>query len=568
MENKSKRMVSFIWLKFKPAGLLIVLQLLSLSVCGQRPQSRCYVHFDKSYYTSGEIAWYKIYLAKDFDGLDITFESNLVDSSGHQVQHYFLENNGDTYLNGYFKIPFDLRSGMYYLMLFGTDSSNHEHVKILEAPIPIYNDLLENESFAVEPARKESNDKLKTDLEDLQIKIMLVKDSLHRRSTVEAIISVMDSNGNPMPANLSISVSDSDLLYGDVDQGANVTMVTLPSDMVAGNLKNGLHVKGQIRNELNHPTKINILGYYSAAEQKLQYSPTDDLGKFFIDIKDFIGSKSIQFIDYESKDIKVHIGETYTIDSPKALTFDQNIQRYLLWSRQRKKTYQLFQAEETPLTRKTFEFNKKILRDYRTIRPDEYVQFESFPEFLNEVYLKMQLLKQGGDSYKADFFVNRHGALNVIAGPPLFFIDGKMTRDANLVAALALEQIDKIDFFHQLKSLQQQFGLLGKDGVAMITTKSGKFQLKPDEEEDIIQIHGLLPATDFPIVPVDLTTPDPQPFLRPQLYWNPSLNTDHTGKASFTFVQSDDLSTFCIEVVAHGKNGSIGVSQHCYRNKY
>ena len=72
------------------------------------------------------------------------------------------------------------------------------------------------------------------------------------------------------------------------------------------------------------------------------------------------------------------------------------------------------------------------------------------------------------NSYKADFFVNRHGALNVIAGPPLFFIDGKMTS----------QETTFLQRFLSLASPQKRAGLSLRvaDGAQVLVSGKGRLE--------------------------------------------------------------------------------------------
>lgn len=547
-------------------GKLLICLLLSLpaNLSGQAGKVLCQVHFDKPFYVSGEVVWYKVYLPQPFKDKEVSFEVKLVAENGQLLQHYFLKNEKRTHLDGYFKIPFDQATGMYYLMIFGTERTSHKMVKILEAPLPIYNDLAEQATpIASQDQIKDAP--IETVLENLQVTIDLERDTFNRRKQVKAVVSVRDVNGREVPANLSISVSDWALLSREEIGTEPIISSIYQNPLPVEALRNGLHFRGQTRDTLGISTNINVLGYYSAAEKKLQYSRTDEGGNFFINIEDFTGSKPIQLIDYQSEDINVFIQQEFSIERKVALGFNAKIEQYLAWSRRRKKTYQLFKSFESPISPPPSEFTQKEYREYRSIRPEDYESFADLPEFLREVYLNMSLIQKKDKSYKVNFFVNRHGDYERHPRPPIFIVDGKMTRNADYIAGLDLTEIKQIDFFHQLKTLRSQFGPFGQFGVAVITTKSGNTSLLPTEEADIVDFYGYLPEIEFPaFAKEELTVNSPQPTFRPQLYWNPSLFTDPAGKATFSFIQSDDLSTFCIEVVAQGEDGKMGIGRRKY----
>ncbi|MBK9491173.1 MAG: hypothetical protein IPO07_22080 [Haliscomenobacter sp.] len=141
---------------------------------------------------------------------------------------------------------------------------------------------------------------------------------------------------------------------------------------------------------------------------------------------------------------------------------------------------------------------------------------------------------------------------------PIFILDGKVTRDADFIARLKTNQIEQIDLFYQPDQLFANFKAIGRSGVVNIRSKSG-MAIPADEEADVFSINGLQTPVEFPTLLADqIRTKVGQPFFRPQVYWNPNLETDAQGLARFSFVQTDDWSHFQIEVLVQAENGAFG----------
>ncbi|MDX1939486.1 MAG: alpha-2-macroglobulin family protein, partial [Saprospiraceae bacterium] len=123
---------------------------------------------------------------------------------------------------------------------------------------------------------------------------------------------------------------------------------------------------------------------------------------------------------------------------------------------------------------------------------------------------------------------------------------------------------EQLAVYYNFDKLFENFSVIGSNGVVYITTKSS-ILIPEEEENNIFKINGLQYPAAFPEFHPNQVGKDlHQPFFRPQLYWNPKVETDDKGQAALTFFQSDDISTFRIEVVAQSEDGSIGIGRKEY----
>ncbi|MCB0689849.1 MAG: hypothetical protein KDC53_25085, partial [Saprospiraceae bacterium] len=157
----------------------------------------------------------------------------------------------------------------------------------------------------------------------------------------------------------------------------------------------------------------------------------------------------------------------------------------------------------------------------------------------------------------------------ILNGPPLFIIDGKMTRDADFVARLPISAVETVELFLDAPKLRSSFQAIGVSGVVRITTSIANLKLPEADAGNIHTIYGLQPKAHFPGFNAQvLTDQKHEPFFRPQLFWNPDIPVGPDGMASTTFVQSDDTGPFLIEVVFQTADGRRGTKSFQYEATY
>jgi TonB-dependent SusC/RagA subfamily outer membrane receptor len=105
------------------------------------------------------------------------------------------------------------------------------------------------------------------------------------------------------------------------------------------------------------------------------------------------------------------------------------------------------------------------------------------------------------------------------------------------------------------------YGMEGANGVLVITTKHG------GEEEDNSTPNGILSvapvgfykARKFYSPKYDhKNINSPRPDLRSTIYWNPELETDKNGNASFDYYNADGTGTYKVTIEGIDNNGNIG----------
>ncbi len=126
-----------------------------------------------------------------------------------------------------------------------------------------------------------------------------------------------------------------------------------------------------------------------------------------------------------------------------------------------------------------------------------------------------------------------------------------------------MDYIEEVVLMYRPENLRKKFKAIGRSGVVKISTNLRDVKISEKDAENVFSINGLQPKAAFPeFKPNDI--PSQQPFFRPQLYWNPNIVTNEGGNADFLFYQSDDVSTFNLQIVAQGTDGKFGTTTKSY----
>ncbi len=167
---------------------------------------------------------------------------------------------------------------------------------------------------------------------------------------------------------------------------------------------------------------------------------------------------------------------------------------------------------------------------------------------------------------------------------PLFVIDG-VPYNQNDLGGGALQNIDPLNInnIHVLKgaAASSLYGSNGVNGVVIITTKNQAFNRlygskslnnKKFKNYAVQTFHnyGLNTYNSkqfyIPIYESETFLNDRNDF-RETIYWNPVIQTDENGEASFEYYNSDAITSFIITTEGIGYNGLIGKNETKYATK-
>jgi len=543
--------------------LLFCLVFTAVSTTAKTTADKCIVHFDKSFYVTGEIVWYQLYLPQTFKAKPVAIRATVIDSKGVVQHSSFLQTEGKTAVDGYYKIPFNLKSGVYILQFSSINKARKSAVALVETQIPIYNDL-EGVAKAVSNDGEKGMEKLMAAPNELEISIQLPSNNFQTRAKVQPTITVKDKLGKTVAANLSVSVVDWDIVGDDLMNSSNLRTGEEIEANTVSILSDDLYLKGVVKEDKGTVHASKVLGAYSRTDDRVLYTRSNAEGEFYLAVPPFYGDRGFQILGQQSdyEQIRVNSENQVAINPVQALPLSDQISNYLALSRQRKKIFQRYGTVESNLETEKYTVSRKTAKPDASFIIKEYEDFEFMSIFFKENLTPLRFEFQDLDStYLAKMYnpKNQSAYDKFFSGKPLIIVDDIVTRNGDFLARMRMTDVEKVELYYDLKKLNKQYKLFGSNGVTKITTYDKIESLPVFEANNMITINGVQKAATFPIFdPVQINNNRFQPFFRPQLYWNADLTTKKDGKTTFDYFQTDDRSTFEIRVVAQSEDGKVG----------
>lgn len=169
---------------------------------------------------------------------------------------------------------------------------------------------------------------------------------------------------------------------------------------------------------------------------------------------------------------------------------------------------------------------------------DKYVLFSSMTELIREIVPALHLRKVKGVTV-ASLSLQE----GISTSEPLYVIDGVVTKNTQYFLSLTPADLVAVRLVTNPQKLTS-LGLLGKSGLVVVESKTGKLKPLKDpsrEVESISKAINFKGASNS-----DVRRPD----FRSTIYWNPIVRTDSEGKAVIEFQCSDDIGP--VKVRIHG----------------
>ncbi len=547
--------------------LLSVLLIFALPLAGIGQSTS--LHLDKAFYVNGEVMWYKLYLPTSFSGHEVAIKASLHEADGDELQYTFHQSAGETSIDGYYKIPFDLKTGWYQLSFQTLEESSREPVQLAVQSFPVYND---NDARTLEPQMEElavASEEESPYPGGLRVSLTLAEEQPPTRSQNTLTITVTDASGQPVAADASLAVTNWTLVepamggYSGVNEGA-AGVSAEPASLLSQ-----VYKRIQVIDSTGAPRIASVIGTWSGQENKMYFSSrTNQEGVSLLKQPDFTGQKTVQYLGYdkEIEDIRTREIPNQLPAIQRELLVTPGLLNYLQKSQQRKKIFQYYKQLEFDLKIAPQQLEKVILKGNQTFVVSEYEAFDNFATFFQENLSPLRFGEDRANNKYTTYMYNPRNNRNNkrLPGRPLFIVDGKATRDADFVGRLDLEQVETVHLFFRPENLRDQFNVMGANGaVAIEMTGGDEVQLPSADEANRYRISGLQRAASFPAFnPNDI--PANQPFFRPQLFWEPSVTIGADGTGTVSFYQSDARDSFRVEVMVQDAEGRRGYQTLIY----
>lgn len=364
-----------------------------------------------------------------------------------------------------------------------------------------------------------------------------------------------DNQGNQVFADLSLSVIDIGII-GSQQSHSYKSLLQVPMHMESSEyLSEYIPITGQLENQ----NEEQLITFFMPSLNKIYYTTSESDGNFLLLLPGFYGQQSLQFIGAFSNGARIKLNQASTLHNSAELVYSASIIKYLQASRNRKLIYQLYNKVEGVKKYETPEANEVATPD-REFRAADF-PFEDLPRFCKEIStpLKYDKDKQGGFEFKMFNPESR----KFYFGNPLFIVDGQITKDAAIIAALDFQQLDIINLYYDNLLLSDNFGFAGFSGVVIINSKDGSLKVPQASSTQVFQVSGLQPLISNSAENMDAHPGEP--IFKPQLLWERTLQTNSDGHLELSYRQSDDISLFQIEVVGQAKDGRRGHGMLEYR---
>jgi TonB-dependent SusC/RagA subfamily outer membrane receptor len=434
------------------------------------------------------------------------------------------------------------------------------------------------------------------------------KSSYTKRERVNLDLKVLNSQGDPVKGNFSISVTDGHMVKRDslsdniisnlmltsdikgyieepaayfVDnktitrEKTDVLMMTQgwrrfsTSSIVKGiykpakfYLEEGQALAGKVLNLFNAPSKKCEIIMISPYKNLIRTNKTDSLGRYLIDGIEFPDSTS--FVLKAKK--KGSITDVEVIpdddDFPESNVFiptplKENIttaEQTEYFKQSKEKYYYEGGMRYVNLGEVTVKANKQSTsnNEYYSGMADAEItseQLERFPatSIINLLYT-IPGIQVSGDK------ISIRGA----TGNPMFLVDDVEIQDMEEITYLTSNDVESIQVFKGANAAI--FGSHGGNGVIVITLKEG-VNLKSPTPISLVHVTPLgyqKPAEFYvPKYDVDSVYKKQDPDLRTTIYWNPKLATDSNGAMHVSFFTADKTNNYSVVLEGLSNKGEI-----------
>ncbi len=572
---------------FGTGFLLIVLHLVCPYSWGQTAATsseavaeQLYVHFDKSFYTTGETIWYKVYLLNPNTAAlqsEIIYV-DLLNKKGEMVMQQKLKRVQRT-ASGSLVIPFDLAEGYYQLRCYTQWNLNFGKEAVFYSNFPIYNAWEERDGHSAGSETRLPEDTAVTGLQkqDLSITLKTDKDTYLIGEKVTLLIEVTDASHHPVAANLSVSVVDSELVQDNIGLNNKVwnyaSVGHLSSQGIEFEPEKTVSLNGKILDPAtSEPVTSQFISVHFIDDQSFINTAVSK-GQLHLDFPDLYSPQIIQIHNHNPFQEAVPAVEIQSVSSfapvadiPEWLPERTPVvQQYLEMSRLRRKLDEIFYASEAKPLPETKEVISLFNPDKSYLMKD-YQLLKTVEEFVEQVFTKVRISEKTG---KKTVRLFNPLTQKFMEDSPWYMVNGYLTQQEDAILAMPVKDLEKLDLFLYRNTIITQFPqLMIRNGIIAITTKDGKIPQELISDHNSFTFQGFAAPKDFTVPVAPENSANKMPDFRPLIYWNPEIVTNESGKASLSFPTSKAISRFRIQVEGISSEGKMGANTITYEVQF
>ncbi len=535
-----------------------------------------YLQTDRDLYVVGEQVWLKVYKLDALENKPDNFSKvvyiELLNQDGFPVNQLKLHVPDKSGSAG-FTLSDTLSSGNYLLRAYTSWMKNYPAREFSFRTISLINPFRAMEKIGVGNSIPvgEGGDTCHPTQTDSGIFLALENDSdsYGTRERVQMNIRAADSSGNPVDADLSVSVARS-CWYAD-HRAHMQDLVPTPRkeepDDPATYLPEleGIILEGAILNSQSDQPIRNeqiVLSMVGKAA-RCQVYRTKDNGKFYFTLDDTgVQEIVIQPADSALRDFYVELESDFHngydhpfpgpfyLDTARLQALNQGI-----INMQIENIYNPYHQGKSPGT------PEAIKQDFYgdpefSIQISDYILLQNIREVIKEIIPKVSLQEKNG---KSSLWIENGIDEKYFDHKPLVLVDGVPFDDVDQILNISIGDLEQIEVINLRYFLDGHMF----EGIIHFLTKAGKMAGLEFDHAVFRQAYAAFSEEArfrSPSYGSDSLKNSPLADFRNTLYWNPVLNTREDGEISIEFYTSDEPGEYTVYVegiTPGGKSGFI-----------
>jgi hypothetical protein len=538
-------------------------------------QESLYLQTDRDIYVVGEQVWMKVFKldaqGNKPDNFSKVVYIELLNQAGNPVNQLKLH-VPDKSGSGGFNLSDTLSSGNYLLRAYTSWMKNYPAGDFSFRTISVINPFRSIESIGVQRSMPVAEDRdtcavVRTD-KGLLLEVKFDTTSYSTREQVNVNIQAKDSSGNPVEADLSISIARSCLFN---DRRANIPDLLHPSRREEPGSTpyvpelEGVVLSGTMLSSItdepiyNEDVVLSIVG--KAA--RCQVYRTNDRGEFYFNLDDSgVQELVIQPVDSAVSDYYIELepdfhnaydhplpGPFY-LDTSKLQVLNQGIINMQIES-----AYKAIRDRLHAGTPDAYEINFYGEPEYH-IQISDYIRLKNIREVIKEIVPNVSVqVKNGKSSLKVENGINNL----IFENEPLVLVDGVPFDELDQIFNIRITELERIEVINLRYVLDGHL----YEGIIHFVTDEGKMTGLEFDQAVFRQAYAVF-SKEFsfrsPVYNSDSLKSSPIPDFRNTLYWNPDLHTREDGNTSFEFYTADETGEYVVFVegiTPEGKSGFI-----------
>lgn len=542
-------------------------------------EERVYVHTDRKSYWPGENLYFKAYLGYQnpllADELSRVLHVELVDTAGYSWLHQVHPIDHGVSL-GSIALPKDVSESTNLFLRAYTAWSRNYPEGVFYQPLQIASHFRKSQSQPIQPI---SNG----------VSIFSDKPSYEGGETVKLSLMVLDEQGKPINANLSVAVLDlNQASYIPDWQNISDRLEQNPEKNLSSvepkfDIEKGIILEGKLLDSGGIPKSGRVKAFINGYEDIREFR-TDAEGRFVMPQSTFTDDFEInlQATDREGnpiRDIQLSIKNYPDTLIPKEVVFPK--------IENREQTPSVDFGSQIPLDADEVLLSEALIEDKKVPsigpmiygNPDNVVETKNL--FLNGT--PIQFIYALAGKVPGMLIAGTPPSIRFRGGEPLVLVNGSpmntpgnggLGASSGQTAYTIISQIDifSIERVEVIKRLVPQYGDLGRNGIISIILKNGMDMVSAREASlnnfTLFKLKGLQSSDDFPDAEKSrLENPTLSPF-RPTLFWKDEVITSQNQMTtSFSFQTNDKPGPILVDIrgiTEFGKpiSGTFILNQH------